>query len=92
MAEEGRPNNLNDESLSATRDAVRVDMKVVGMDQPFFTALAVVLSIVAAVFCFFTEMREERRVYFTQRCEAYIEQAVFNHAAVPYKVCGPREK
>ena len=76
----------------STGSGQAVSIKLIGYDRPFFTAVALVLSIVAAVECFFTEMREERRVYFTQRCEAYIEQATFTHQPVPYAVCGPREK
>jgi hypothetical protein len=69
-----------------------VSIKLIGMDQPFFVALAVVISVVAALFCFFTEMREERRVYFTMRCEGFIEQAAFEHKTIPYSICSAREK
>lgn len=68
------------------------EIKLVGFDKPFMTAVAVVLSLAAAMFCFFTQYEEERRVYFTQRCEAYVEQAAFNHQPVNSALCGPREK
>lgn len=81
-----------DDSVRAERGGSAIKITLVGFDKPLLTAIALVLSVAAAGMCFFTEMREERRVYFTQRCEAYVEQAVFNKQPVPYAVCGPREK
>lgn len=69
-----------------------VNIRLVGFDRPFFTAFAVVLALVAAVASFYTEFREERRVYFTQRCEAFLEMAVTHQqTVVPYQICGPRD-
>ena len=76
----------------STGSGQAVSIKLVGMDQPFFVALALVISVVAALECFFTEWREERRVYFTQRCEAFVEQAVTNHQPVTMSICNTREK
>lgn len=80
------------DSVRSEGNSSAVSVRVMGMDQPFFTALAVALSLAAFAFAFYVEMQEQRRVYFTQRCEAYIEQAAFDHKPIPYAICGTREK
>lgn len=87
MSDEGEPLEVKN---SGSGQAVSIRM--IGFDKPFMTAFAIVLSLAAAMFCFFTEYKEQQRVYFTQRCEAYVEQAVFNHQPINPALCGPREK
>ena len=86
------PANVHADEGMNTTNGSNVRIHLVGFDRPFFTALAVVLSLASAMFCFFMNVNESRRVYFTQRCEAYVEQAAFDHKPIPYRICGPREK
>lgn len=71
-------------SANAERNsqATNVAVRLVGFDQPFFTALALVASFVSAMFCWFTQHSETQRVYFTQRCEAYVEDLAFSKKPV----------
>jgi hypothetical protein len=90
--ERGAISQTDDSSQMADAGGANVRIQLVGYDRPFFTALALVLAIVAMIGSFFTEWREERRVYFTMRCEGFVEQAAFDHKPVPYSICGAREK
>lgn len=85
-------NAVMEARTTGSGQTVQSSIKLIGFDQPFFTALAVTLALFSFMFCFMTTFLEGRRVYFTQRCEAYLEQAVTNHqTVVPYKICGPRD-
>lgn len=70
-------------------------IRLIGYDRPFFIALSVAISLVAAMFCFFTYSQENRRVYYTMRCEGFVEQLAFTQKPVSPKyiksICGPRE-
>lgn len=90
MSEDGEI-NTNDESVKAEGgNAVKISL--VGYDHPFFLALAVVLALFSLLYCFSVNHEEAQRVYFTQRCEAFIEQTVSNHQQVMPAICGAREK
>jgi hypothetical protein len=77
MTDRANNTQTDDNSQGADRGGANVKISLVGFDKPLLTASALALSIVAVLFCFFTWSWEERRAYFTQRCESFIEQIAF---------------
>ncbi len=93
MSDEG-PRTQTDLSISGAKAEAggqAVSVRLIGYDQPFFTAVALVLAVVSLIVATFVLWDVNRITYFTQRCEAYVEQAAFDHkVGVPYAICGAR--
>lgn len=84
----GHQTNLNDERVTAEAGSHQsiVRLNVVGMDKPFFTALAIVLSLSSAFYAWQVSVEEQRKVYWEQRTEAFIEQLSAQGVKVPQDI------
>jgi hypothetical protein len=64
-----------------------VSIRLIGMDRPFFSALAVVLALAAMVLAFFAMTQADRTdakaVYWLQRDESFLEELANQGYKVP---------
>ena len=79
MATSDSPGSAHsDESVRGESGALVNSIRMmIGFDKPLLTAIALVLSVFSAIFCYSMQTWEAKRVYFTQRCEGFIEQIAF---------------
>lgn len=60
-----------------------VNVRMIGFDKPFFTALAVAISIMSAFYAFEAGREQAQAVYWLQRNEAFLEQLSNQGVHVP---------
>lgn len=65
---------------------------VVGMDKPFFTALAVALSVFSTIYAFEAGRQTAQAVYWLQRSEAFLEQLSAQGVHVPPDLLQHKER
>ena len=65
---------------------------LVGMDKPFFTALAVALSVFSTIYAFEAGRETAQAVYWLQRNEAFLEQLSNQGVKVPQDLLHHQEK
>jgi len=69
-----------------------VRVSLVGMDRPFFTAFAIVLSIMSAFYAFECQKQASVMSYWLQRNEAFLEQLSNQGVKVPQDLLHHQEK
>lgn len=72
--------------------AANVRVSLVGMDKPFFTALAVTLSLFSAIYAFEAGRETAQAVYWLQRNEAFLEQLSAQGVHVPPDLLDHKER
>lgn len=94
MEKPGGQTNHNDESVTAHPGSQQsiVRLNVVGMDKPFFTALAVALSVFSTIYAFEAGRQTAQAVYWLQRSEAFLEQLSAQGVHVPPDLLQHKEK
>jgi len=70
--------------MSETKNDIRVSL--VGMDKPFFIALAIALSVLSAFYSFEAGRQTAQAVYWLQRDEAFLEQLTAQGIKVPQDI------
>lgn len=79
----GRSSAHADESTHGSDGAQVVSVRLVGMDKPFFVAIAVAISIMSAFYAFESGRETAQAVYWLQRNEAFLEQLSAQGVHVP---------
>lgn len=77
--------SMEDEGQSASTNGSgqAVNVRMVGFDKPFFTALAIAISIMATFYSFESGRQTAQAVYWLQRNEAFLEQLSAQGIKVP---------
>lgn len=93
MDERGQT-NLSDERVTAEAGSHQniVHQHVIGMDKPFFTALAIALSVFSTIYAFEAGRQTAQAVYWLQRNEAFLEQLSNQGVKVPQDLLHHQEK
>lgn len=92
MSDPTGPKNVSDESIRADHGGQLVNIRLVGMDRPFFTALAIVLGIFATIYAYECGRQTSQAVYWLQRNEAFLEQLSNQGVKVPEDLLTHKEK
>lgn len=83
----------DDNSQSADGSgSANVRVSVVGFDKPFFTALAVALSVFSTIYAFEAGRETAQAVYWLQRSEAFLEQLSAQGVKVPQDLLHHKER
>ena len=69
-----------------------IRVNIVGMDRPFFTAFAIVLSIMSAFYAWECQKQASMMSYWLQRNEAFLEQLSSQGVKVPQDLLTHKEK
>lgn len=92
---------MSEDTITQTEDhsqkadghgAANVRVSLVGMDRPFFTALAVALSVFSTIYAFEAGRQTAQAVYWLQRSEAFLEQLSAQGVHVPPDLLQHKEK
>ena len=89
-----KPNNtqIDDHGQRAEGSGSNVSIRLVGYDRPFFTALALAVSILSAFYSFEAGRQATQAVYWLQRSEAFLEQLSAQGVHVPPDLLNHKEK
>jgi len=83
MSEAGGHKQTDDHSKAVHGSGSITEVKLVGFDKPFFTALAIAISIVSAFYSFEAGRETAQSVYWLQRSESFLEQLSAQGVHVP---------
>jgi hypothetical protein len=92
MADEMTRTNSNDESMHATGSNNVTSIRLVGYDRPFFTAMAIALSILAVILAYMAFHEATVDEYWMSRTEAFLEQMSAQGVHVPPDLLPHKER
>lgn len=81
MSEEPHADELG--QTASTKGGQAVNIRMVGFDKPFMSALAVAISVMSAFYSFEAGRQGAQQTYWLQRNEAFLEQLATQGVHVP---------